>query len=230
MSEENEGTKAADQSEVVRVPSARAKRGPGGKFQAAPKPAAPQKSELEESSLAGLFHRLAAAEKGERDQKSAQAAIEDIKATLSELSDEQFRIVAGDAAFQTLYEQAAVKAGDEPGSPVYDQNGRQIGIVPFSYDWCCEHFPMEWYMPRRNNMAISWNGVTVSIWEGLKTYLPKCFIDIEEESLAAERNANREQLEVLKGSREYYADGVTLEAGWYKESPQELVERYGVER
>lgn len=181
-------------------------------------------------SLNSVFGQILSAERDSRDAKTAEQALETIRSAVASLDDNAFRILNASEEFQELVQKVSVDAGETPGQPIYDANGRQIDYVPFSYQWCEQHFPMVEYTPRRNNNSISWNGVSISFREGERTRVPSCFVDIEEESIARERDASQRQRIFLEHGPRAAADGFTHEIGWYKESDEELIKSYGIER
>lgn len=183
----------------------------------------------EEAKLQSAMNQILRASRDSKNVNKAQAALDTFRDAVSGLSDEAFRLIMGNSEVEEIFTRAAQTSGVKPGDPVYDQNGRQMGTVPYSYEDFCEIYPMHTWIPQRTD-RIEVNGVALQVYEGLETRAPKIFYDVQREAIMAEREAVTGQRATLENSPARYADGITHEVGWYKESPEELVRKYGVER
>lgn len=194
---------------------------------AAAEPEAPAE---EYGELSEVFGRIVAAEKRARDKDSAEAALGDIKSAVGSLSPEAFRILTESEQFQQLADKVSRQSGTKPGDPIYDEKGREIGRVPLSYEDMCEMYEMVDWTPMETTV-LSVNGVDLKIFEGMVHRTPNIFRDVAMESWNARRRIDSQRLQAIDGSSYRYADGTSVEvAGYRKETPEELIQKYGRER
>lgn len=191
--------------------------------------AEPEESDPEADGLADAFRKVIAARNSAKDLKTAKRSIEDMAEAMAGLSDEDFRVLMGNAEFQDIMNRTAHVAELSPGSKIYDINGREMGYVPFSLGDFKNIYPMHTWTPSRDNMCISVNGVSIAVWEGVEVTTPKCFYDIEMEALQLQRQSNPDT--IIRTSTKNYSDGVMpVERGWRKRTDEELIRTEGVER
>lgn len=197
--------------------------------QAAEEIAAETQLDSEDAGLAQAFRQIIAARNSAADVKSAKRSVEDMVEVMGRLSDEEFRILAGNSELQEIVNRVARTADLAPGSKIFDERGREMGYVPFSLEDFKKIYPMQTWVPSRSNMCISVNGVSIAVWEGVEVTTPKCFYDVEMEALAMQRRFNPSA--VAPASQAAYADGYSeIAPGWRKRSDEELIRTEGIER
>lgn len=184
------------------------------------------------AAMSNVLKDVVKAEKQSRDKEQAQKALKLFQEAVGKLSDEGFRILSANTEFQEMAQKVGQRSGTQPGSPIFDGNGRQIGYQPYSYDDFCRIYPMVTWTPPRDDV-IEVNGVSCRVIGHIENTAPSIFRDIQMESWRAElaAMAGQNQRRTLETSPYAAADGVTLEVGFYKMTDAELLRQPGnVER
>lgn len=182
--------------------------------------------EDEDDELSGLVALVRRAKEVGRSKERAKALLGELTSLMGELDDETFQTIANNGQLQDVFQRVSKVSGTKPGDKIYDPNGREIGYVPFSYADYCEMYPMETWVPRRTD-RIEVNGVAIQVYEGFKVTAPKVFYDVQEEAIRETQAAYRMQAGIHAEAGMGRADGTSVEVGWYKETPEELVQLYG---
>lgn len=160
-----------------------------------------------------------------REQTNNKTHAEEALKALSHLNDEALELIYASPEGKKMIEDAhnRANANAKPGSPILDSNGRQIGKVPYSLEWCYENFPTVEWTPTRTT-EISYNGVAiwVNAYEPVKS--PACFRDIFENSERDRAMALRRQGDVLQQAA---GPNSVVTVGWRKASDEELERMYG---
>jgi hypothetical protein len=183
-------------------------------------------------TLDAVFKKVMAAKKAASNQKTAKNAAKMLQEALGGLTDEDFRqIIASDEMQELLGTATAAASGTKPGDAVYDDRGREVFRVPYSYSWVEENMPaVTWMVPqhpfgRRVWEPPSWNGIScpVALRVNTEVTTPVCFRDIVMDSFRQTTGAIENQQHVLAGVGARAADGVSLEAGWKKDTEEDLL-------
>lgn len=169
-------------------------------------------------SFARIQSEMIAAKRGALSKQKAEQALANLKDALAGLDNDAFRQVMANSELQDVLLNVSQTSGTEPGQPIYDAKGREIGSVPFTYADFERIYPMFEWTPPRDDM-ISINGVTLRVFEGRPHRAPKIFYDRQMEAIRRERYARSRQSQVLQEVGA--ADGTSLEVGWWK---QEITE------
>ena len=186
--------------------------------------------EEDEKALKRFMTALTRASGEKRSAERARMAMMQLMNALGDLSDDTFKTVVANDDFQTILGRVQKVSGDKPGEMQYDEKGREIGYVPWSYDYMCELYEMVSWSPVKS-MPIGVNGVNIYVQEGIIYSTPKVFKDIHDDHITSERNIGRVQREALANSPFYSADGHSIETGWRKVTNEELLAAPGnVER
>lgn len=164
--------------------------------------------------------------KSAKASKSADDALEKIKGALASLDKDALDAILGNEDFSNIVAELAMKSqrSGKPGEPMFDGQGRQIGKIPYTYEYLCETFPMVEWTPMRT-CPISYNGVLIHVWAGETVKTPACFRDIYMDSELQTAKALGQQAKILASAGG--SDGSSVSVGWYKESDEELERKYG---
>lgn len=146
---------------------------------------------------------------------------------LGDVEDEDFRHIMADPEVSHIISELFHAAdGKKPGDAIYDDRGREIERVPYDANWMMENYAMVEWTPMKTEV-IEVNGVPWRVYEGLPCKTPNIIRDVAQESYRAVRAAHQLQSEVLASSQYFFADGVTVDAGWHKMSKDELEKQPG---
>jgi hypothetical protein len=182
--------------------------------------------EEQDAALANAFKAVQAAMRKSSTAEEAKAKLNEALSAIGNLDDQTARHLAASEEFQQAMLKIAGAAQGKPGDPLLDEKGREIGRIPWTLDYMKEIYPeWSWIPPRTDTLSI--NGVDVIVYEGVQAKGPKCFFDLQMQSIESERQAARAGVAILSGSPVAYGDGFSMDVGWHKMTEEELLNQPG---
>lgn len=178
------------------------------------------------ATLMNIADVIGASRQKQMNTATAQSMMADLASITSGLSDEAMRHLANTEEFHATFQRLSKTAGRSPGTPVFDEKGRELYREPWTYEAMCKTYEMFRWMPPRDDI-IEVNGVAVQVWEGREAVGPKVFYDIQMQSIEAERQLGRSHHDVLANGPLRYADDVSVGIGWHKMTTEELLAQPG---
>lgn len=162
-----------------------------------------------EGDFASLFNALTTAQ----NEVNADAAVKTITTALGGLSDQALKVLLAQPAVQALVEKAAQKAGAslKPGELIKDEQGRVVGIVPWSEQNILDTFDMVTFTPSET-IPVYWNGHCVQLYANDEITCPSIFKHIYDCHLQATRD---QMASNIANAEEHFGPGhVTVGFGW----------------
>lgn len=177
------------------------------------KPSAARAAELadKEEGLTTALAMLARAKKGNVSKRRAEEAKRALIDALNDVDDETASRLFADDEFQDIISSVYRKSGGNPGDPLYDEKGREIGRVPLTPEYQMEIYDMVEWTPMKTQV-ISVNGVDWKVFAGLVNKTPNIVRDVAMEAWRQTNEAMASQRQVLQENGA--ADGITFEVGW----------------